>query len=161
MHIPPGKTNLAWVGKLQFYKEKTTPVQKFQVYPLAAWPFWPILQFYMKMHTPLLNQIWQKWLNYSSTEKRQLLFKIFDFGDWPLGHFGQFYHSTGICTYPLTENLTKKDLAKVAKLQFYKQKTAPIQKFRVWPLGHFGQFYNSTGICTHPCKNQIWPKLLN
>merc|ERR1712074_484220 len=54
-------------------------------------------------------------------------------------------------------------LTNLAKLQFYKEKAAPVRNFDFshWLLGHFGQFYNSTRKCTYPLLKQIWPQWLN
>ena len=112
--------------------------------------------------SPQTKKIWPMSLNYGSTRRRQLMSKIFDFGQWPLGHFGQFYNSTrkstfyfplSIFHFPLStfqfllstfyfllstfyillskciHPLMKKNLANVAKLQFYKEKTAHVQQF--------------------------------
>ena len=83
----PYKENQTKEGKLQFYKEKTALSQNFE---FGQWSRWPILQFYKNLHIPLLKS---KWLNYSSTEKRQLLVENFDIGHWPLWPILQFYRN--------------------------------------------------------------------
>ena len=136
------------MAQLQFYKEKTAPVQKFPFWPLATWPLWPILQFYRNMHIPpTKSKSGQGGSTTVLQGKDSSCSKISILATGHLGHFGQFYNSTGICTDPLL----RQNLARVAQLQFYKEKTAPVQQFRFWPLATWPlwpilQFYRNMHI---------------
>ena len=97
---------------------------------------------------PHLDTIWP---NYSSTRLKQLLVKNFNFGLqplWPKWPILQFYRNMHIP--PLRHYL--------AKLQFYKNKTAPGQKFQFWSSSTLAKMDNSTILqeYAHTPQFQFW-----
>ena len=106
--------------------------------------------------TAYLNTNWPEWLNYSSTRKKQLLVKNVNFGlqrlrpKWPILQFYRNLHILPLRHY----------LARLAKLQFYKNKKAPGQKFQFWSSATLAKMANSTILQEYahaPHLDTIWP----
>jgi hypothetical protein len=127
MHIPPSKTKSGQAGSTTILQCKRQLLSKnldFGHWPLghlATLANSTILQEYALTPLKRENLTMVAQLQFYK-KKNSLCPKKLSLATGHFGHFGQFYISTGICTYPPR----RENLASEAHIQFYKEKTTSV-----------------------------------